>query len=183
MALFDSVIFDSVIFDTGSGATYTLTADGGTFSYSGGVASTLYGRILSADGGTFAYSGGAASTLYNRLLTAAGGAFSYSGASATLTYTTAGVVYTLNADGGVFGYTGAAASLLANRLLTADGGSFTYSGGNAEFDFNGYPQADAGAFVVSYRITGYTVLTASISDSARFSAIISQSTTVRYAVN
>jgi hypothetical protein len=46
-----------------------------------------------------------------------------------------------------------------------------------------YPQADAGAFVVSYRIAGDTVLTASISESTRFSAIISQSTTVRYMVS
>lgn len=188
-----------------SGGTYTLTADGATFSYmgaaantlfnrqlssdgatysySGGAASTLYNRRLSADGAVYAYIGGAASTLYNRRLPADGGAYSYSGAAATLTYTAAGVVYTLNADGAVFGYTGSAASLLANRALSADGGSFTYSDGNAEFDFNGYPQADANAYVVSYRIAGDTVLTASISDSARFSAIISQSTTVRYMVN
>lgn len=188
-----------------SGGTYTLSADGATFSYSGaaastlfnrqlpsdgatysysgGAASTLYNRRLSADGAVYAYSGGAAVTLYNRKLSADGGTYSYSGAAATLTYTAAGVVYTLNADGAVFGYTGSAASLLANRALTADGGSFTYSGGNSEFDFNGYPQADAGAFVVSYRIAGDTVLTASISESTRFSAIISQSTTVRYMVN
>lgn len=188
-----------------SGGTYTLSADGATFSYSGaaantlfnrqlpsdgatysysgGAASTLYNRRLSADGAVYAYSGGAAVTLYNRKLSADGGTYSYSGAAATLTYTAAGVVYTLNADGAVFGYTGAAAQLLANRVLAAEGGSFTYSGGNAEFDFNGYPQADAGAYVVSYRIAGDTVLTASISESTRFSAIISQSTTVRYMVN
>ncbi len=188
-----------------SGGTYTLTADGATFSYSGaaantlfnrqlpsdgatysysgGAASTLYNRRLSADGAVYAYSGGAAATLYNRRLSAAGGMYSYSGAAATLTYTAAGIVYTLNADGAVFGYTGAAASLLANRLLPADGGSFTYSGGSAEFDFNGYPQADANAYVVSYRIAGDTVLTASISESTRFSAIISQSTNIKYMVN
>ncbi len=188
-----------------SGGTYTLSADGATFSYSGaaastlfnrqlpsdgatysysgGAASTLYNRRLSADGTVYSYSGGAAAALYNRKLSADGGTYSYSGAAATLTYTATGVVYTLNADGAVFGYTGAAASLLANRALTADGGSFTYSGGSAEFDFNGYPQADANAFVVSYRIAGDTVLTASISESTRFSAIISQSTNIKYMVN
>jgi hypothetical protein len=188
-----------------SGGTYTLSADGATFSYtgaaantlfnrqlpsdgatysySGGIASTLYNRRLSSDGAVYAYSGGIASTLYNRKLSADGGTYIYSGAAATLTYTAAGVVYTLNADGGVFGYTGVAAQLLANRALSADGGSFTYSGGAAEFDFNGYPQADANAFVVSYRIAGDTVLTASISESTRFSAIISQSTNIRYMVN
>ncbi len=46
-----------------------------------------------------------------------------------------------------------------------------------------YPQADAGAYVVSYRIAGDTVLTASISESTRFSAIISQSTNIKYMVN
>lgn len=160
-----------------------LPSDGATYSYSGGAASTLYNRRLSADGAVYAYSGGAAATLYNRKLPADGGTYSYSGAAATLTYTAAGIVYTLNADGAVFGYTGSAAQLLANRALTADGGSFTYSGGNAEFDFNGYPQADANAFVVSYRIAGDTVLTASISESTRFSAIISQSTNIKYMVN
>ncbi len=46
-----------------------------------------------------------------------------------------------------------------------------------------YPQANANAFVVSYRIAGDTVLTASISESTRFSAIISQSTNIKYMVN
>lgn len=47
----------------------------------------------------------------------------------------------------------------------------------------GYPLANTDSYVVSYRISGDTVLTASISDTTCFSAIISQSTNIRYMVS
>lgn len=187
-----------------SGATYTLNADGGTFSYSGGIAATnynrvlqsdgasfsysggaaatLYNRILPADGSVYAYSGGAASTLYNRVLVSTGANFSYSGGAANFVYTPSGVVYTLNADGATYSYSGGNASLLMNRALISGGAAFTYSGGIATLRTSAYPSADLNAFTLSYRIAGDLVVTASIGTDTALNAIISQQTTIRYAV-
>lgn len=131
-----------VFYSTG-GTTYTLNADGGTFSYSGGAASLLMARILSANGGNFSYSGGTASLRLARRLQADGGAFNYSGADASLRYGRL-----LNAEGGAFAFSGGATGLLYGRTLQANGGSFGFSGGAASFDYTpvtGYVMVAEGA--------------------------------------
>jgi hypothetical protein len=92
-----------------SGATYQLTALGGTFSYSGAQASLLRRFKLQTLGATYAYIG----------------------ASANLTYVPTGTVYTLTALGGSFAYSGGSANVRANRKLIAQGGNYSYSGGQA----------------------------------------------------
>jgi hypothetical protein len=92
-----------------SGATYQLTALGGTFSYAGAQASLLRRFRLQTLGATYAYSG----------------------ASANLTYVPTGTVYTLTALGGSFSYSGGSANVRANRKLVAQGGNYSYSGGQA----------------------------------------------------
>ena len=88
-----------------------LAADGGTYSYSGNNANTLFNRRLVADGGVYSYSGNNANTLFNRRLVADGGVYSYSGNNANLVYTPAGA-FTLIADGGVYSYAGNNADLV-----------------------------------------------------------------------
>jgi hypothetical protein len=187
-----------------SSGSYTLTADGGTFSYSGAPANTLFNRLLSSDGATyaysggiaslllnrilqsdgasFAYSGGTASTLYNRVLSSAGSSFGYSGGIASLVYTPAGTVYTLNADGAIYSYSGGNASLLMNRSVIAYGVSYGYLGGDATLRSSAYPSASLDAYTVSYMMPTDTVLTASVGAQTVLNAIIEQSTTLRYSV-
>jgi hypothetical protein len=100
---------------------YTLTADGGTYTYSGNNANLLYSRILSADGGTYTYNGN----------------------DANLVYTPAGA-FTLAADGATYTYSGNNANLLYNRLLAADGGTYSYSGNNANLTYVPF----AGAYTI-----------------------------------
>jgi hypothetical protein len=47
------------------GASYTLTADGATYSYSGDNVNLLYARRLVADGTTYTYSGNNATLVYS----------------------------------------------------------------------------------------------------------------------
>lgn len=122
----------------GGGPTYTLVADGGTFTLSGGTANLVVGRKLAAAGGTYTLSGGAAGLVVGRKLAAAGGTFSLTGGDATLSYSGAGAAtYTLVAAGGTYALTGGAAALKVSRSLTAQGGTFTLSGGIATLTYSG----------------------------------------------
>ena len=88
-----------------SSTTYTLIADGGTYSYSGNNANTLFNRRLVADGGVYSYSGNNANTLFGRRVAA---------------------------DGGTYSYTGNNANTLFGRRVAADGGVYSYAGNNAD---------------------------------------------------
>ena len=90
---------------------YTIAADGGTYSYTGNAANVLFNRRLVADGGTYTYTGNNANTLFNRRLVADGGVYAYSGNNAALIYTPVGA-FTLLADGGVYSYSGNNANLV-----------------------------------------------------------------------
>lgn len=48
-----------------TGNSYTLTAEGGTYTYSGNNANLLYNRVLVAEGGTYSYSGNDANLIYS----------------------------------------------------------------------------------------------------------------------
>lgn len=131
---------------------YTLTAEPGMFTYSGGAANLLRGLRLGADVGSFSYTGADAGLQTNTTLTAENGDFTYtggdanllkgwrlaaetgtfvySGADATLIYTPVGG-YSLTADAGVFSYTGQNANLLRGLRLLAETGTFSYTGNDA----------------------------------------------------
>ena len=108
----------------GFGATYTLTAQGGTFSYSGASADLTYttsGTVytMTALGGSFSYSGGSVSLLRGFTVVAQGGSFSYAGGSADLTYVGGPVAYRLTALGATYVYSGRAAILTASGVVPA----------------------------------------------------------------
>jgi hypothetical protein len=109
---------------------YTLTAEGGAFSYSGADASTLLNRRLSANGRAFSYSGGNAALRANRKLSADGASFSYVGGIASLEYTEA-----------------------TKFILLADGAAFSYVGGAADFEYvQNFPDANPEDFTVTASI-------------------------------
>lgn len=139
-----------VIASAGGGPTYTLTAAAGTYTLTGnasgliasrvltaaqasftltGIAAGLKaGRVLTAAAATFTLTGIDAVLKASRVITAATGTFTLTGNDATLTYTPAGVDYTLTAGAGTFTLTGNAAGLVASRVLTADSGSYVLTG-------------------------------------------------------
>ena len=140
-------------------ATYTLNADGASWSYSGGEASTLLSRVLQADIQSLQYQSANAELLLNRLFQAGGSEWSYTAGVASLTYDTGAATYTLVADGASFGYSSANAGPLFNRLLPASGAQYSYSGGIASLTYSG---------AVSVRINGYTMSYGVVPISAAF---------------
>lgn len=129
-----------------------ITADAGTYSYTGTAANTVRGWKVTADPGLYSYIGTATNTLFNRGLIADPGSYSYTGTSATLTYTPSGA-FTLTADPGSYSYAGTDASVLFNSRLAADSGSYSYSGTDATLTYtpvNAYTiTADPGTYSYS----------------------------------
>jgi hypothetical protein len=166
---------------TADGGTYTysggaanlyynkkVTADTGTFSYTGGAAGLLYNRKIVADSVTYSYSGTAANTLYNRKLVADGGTFSYSGTAVDIL-----AALKLIADSGSFGYNGTDASLLYSRVFSADSATYSYVGGDATLTYGTVTSytltADAGSFSYSGNDANITVTRTLTADSGTFS--------------
>jgi hypothetical protein len=118
-------------FSEPAGATYTLSAAGGTFEMAGQATGLLAGYTLSAEPGSLALSGQSAGLPAGRLLPAAAGALSLTGFDAGLTYTPAPTGYTLSAEAGSLALGGQAAGLLAGRLLPAESGAVSLTGFDA----------------------------------------------------
>ena len=136
------------------GATYTLTADSGSFALTGQDAGLAFNRTLAAASGSFALTGQDAGLAFNRVLSAANGSYALDGQDVTLTYTPiSGATYTLGAASGSFALTGQDTGLAFNRVLTADTQSYSLSGDVAGLAFNRVLTADT----VSYALTGQDV--------------------------
>jgi hypothetical protein len=145
----------------------SITADGGTYAYTGTAANTLYNRRVAADPASLTYSGNNAGLLFNRKviaevggytysgnnagllnnrnLVADAGTYTYSGDNASLVYGTVGA-FTLTANTGSFSYSGNTANLVAGRKVVADTGAFSYSGNNANLLSGKRIVADVGTF-------------------------------------
>lgn len=134
-------------------AGYTITADGGTFSYTGGAANTLFNKKVAADAASFSYSGNTVDLKTTRVLTADSGSYAYTGTVADLEFGRK-----LVADGGLYTYTGQIADLEFGRKLTADAVSFALTGQNAGLLYKRLFQGDAASFAyngqdVSFKVT------------------------------
>lgn len=132
-----------------------VIADPGTYSYTGTAANTLYNRVITADPGTYSYTGTAANTLFNRAITADPGTYSYAGTDAATLYNRI-----MAADSGVYSYVGTDATLVYSTLgaytLVADSGTYSYSGTTANILYNRVLTADSGTY--SYSGTDANVL-------------------------
>ena len=111
----------------GGGGGSTLTADSGTYLYTGTDAQLLATRILKADTGAYLHTGSTVSLLKGFILTAQSGSYSYLGQDATLTYTPAGA-FILTADSGNYTYTGSNINFNRDRVIIASSGTYNYSG-------------------------------------------------------
>lgn len=107
---------------------YPLTANSGSYSYSGSSSTLSRGRPLTASSGSYTYTGSSATlnkgaALNNRELTANSGSYTYTGSTATLSRGRP-----LTASAGSYSYSGQSATVLRKRSLTASAGSYAYSG-------------------------------------------------------
>lgn len=123
---------------------YTLTAESGTYTYSGGAATALHGRLLTAENGSFPYSGGAGNALRGYGLVAETGSFPYAGGDANIKRD-----YMLSPETGSYPYSGGVAELLRNLLLSPETGTFPYSGGAADLFRGVLLSPESGAFPYS----------------------------------
>jgi len=109
-------------------AGYTMTADGGSFTLTGGTVGLLAGRNLAADGGAFTLTGGDASFVKGKGLGAEGGGYAMTGGDVTFRITRV-----MQASGGAFTLTGGDADFRSDYYITAEGGTFTHSGNDVTF--------------------------------------------------
>jgi hypothetical protein len=109
------------------GSGISITAESGTYLYSGTDAQLLTARILKADSGAYSYTGSTVNLLKGFVLTANSGSYSYLGQDATLTYTPAGA-FILTADSGNYTYTGANINFNRDRVIIAVSGTYNYNG-------------------------------------------------------
>lgn len=135
---------------TAGGTNYTLTANPGTYSLTGGAASLKVGRNITANAGAYTLTGGSAVLKVGRKITANAGSYALTGGSATLTKSVAGISYTLTANPGTYALSGGAASLKAGRQITALAGAYGVTGGSAQLKTGRVLTALAG----SYQVTG-----------------------------
>lgn len=131
---------------------FSMTADAGTFTFTGQSAALEQGYDLPAANATFTYSGQAALLERGYVMAAAQATFSYAGQAALLERG-----YNLVAGQTTFSYTGQAAILALGRALAAAAGSFGYSGQAVNLVRSIVSQASSGAFTYSGQIALLTL--------------------------
>lgn len=152
---------------SGGAASYTLTADSGTYTISGTDAEIDSGRNLAANSGTYSYSGTSVDLNQGFNLSADSGAYTYSGTDATLTYAPAGA-YDLTADSGSYSYSGTNAELDAGFNVSANSGSYSYSGTAVSLVFGYYMAANSGSYSYSGQNVGLDISGVLISASGTY---------------
>ena len=111
---------------------YTLTAEPGSYVYTGQTAGLLHHRLVSAGVGSYSYSGEDASLL--KLYSLAAGVSSYSLAGMAI-----GLLYhrLLSAATSSYSLSGVAAGLLWHRTVSAGIGAYIFTGYDADLVYTG----------------------------------------------
>lgn len=105
----------------------SITAESGTYTYTGSSAGLLATRILQANSGSYNYTGTDINLLRGFTLSANSGSYAYSGANVDLIFTPVGS-FTLTADTGTYSYSGTDINFSRNHVIIASSGTYTYSG-------------------------------------------------------
>lgn len=133
MASFQPNAFQPNAFQEGKAqsgaANYTITANSGTYSLTGQIATILKSRIVSAANGTYSLSGQVATVLRSKLVNAANGTYSLTGQAAAISYTPPAANYTITAECGVYSVTGQSATIAYVPITTSvQGGGIGHGG-------------------------------------------------------
>lgn len=123
---------------------FNLTADTGTYSFTGNAASLSRGLSLASSAGAFNEDGNNAALAVGRIVTGSTGVFLFTGNAATFTKTTASK--TLLADAGAFTSTGNDVGFNLSRKLTSSTGVYSATGNAAELQATRKATAASGAF-------------------------------------
>lgn len=105
---------------------YTLTADAGSYAWTGTAAGLLAAYRAAAGAGAYAEAGTAATLVAARRVSAAGAVYDWTGSAATLSFG-----YRMAADAGSHAWAGQAAGLLAGLRVAAAAGAASVSGAAA----------------------------------------------------
>lgn len=137
-----------------AGGSYTLIAQGGSYSLGGGSVVLKRDKLLIGSGGNYTLTGQNANLVKGRVLTAQAGAYSLTGASSNI-YRSKRIVST----GGAYNLTGANANLLKSKVLVAQGGTYTYTGQSVTITYTaGTVNYTLTALGGSYALTGASAL-------------------------
>lgn len=154
------------------GATYTITLDAGSYSftgqdvtllsnklislnsgiytYTGQNVDLLAGRSINLNAGNYAYAGQNINLLASRLISLESGNYTYTGQDVTIVYNpSGGPTYLLAIDAGAYNYSGQDTQLIANRTLSIGSGDYAYTGSNLSLRANRSISIDSGAYVVT----------------------------------
>lgn len=107
---------------------YTMAANGGSFSLTGGTATFPLTRRLDAQGAVFALSGGDAAFIKGKGIGAEGGVFAFSGGDAAFHITRR-----LDAGGSSYSLTGGDATFRKDYFIIGEGAEFIFAAGDAVF--------------------------------------------------
>ena len=135
----------SVTFSLQSAPTsFNLTADKGTYSFTGNAATLARAAVLASSSGNFIETGNAASLSHGFSLASSAGAFNQDGNNAALV-----VARLVTGSTGIFSFTGNAATFTkttASKTLLADAGAFTSTGNDAGFNLSRKLTSSTGAY-------------------------------------
>jgi len=135
---------------SGGGGSFSVAANGGTYSITGAAVTTKRGRVVAASGGSYAISGSAVTLRKNKPVAIAGGSYAITGTAVTLRH-----AWLLTASGGTYSVTGADVTLTksANKTVAANAGSYAITGSAVSL-LHGWKVAASGG---SYAISGSAV--------------------------
>ncbi len=145
--------------DTG-GIEYTLTADQGSFAFTGLDAKTVVETKVEAEQGSFAFSGQDVAFQLGRLVAAEFGTYGFTGLDATLN-----LGQSLSAETGTFAFAGQDVNFGGDSVLMAEIGTFGFAGLDAKTVLEAKVEAELGAFsftgedaklVAEYRVAAET---------------------------
>ena len=139
-----------------AGGASTLTADSGSYTYTGTTLELQRGLDLAVDSGSYAYTGTNIDFQRGLVIAADSGSYTYSGTNidllvgSVLVSESGAYVYTgtaidfaqgfgVVADSGAYVYTGTNVDFIEQRILTAESGSYIYTGTTANIFFSAVP--------------------------------------------
>ncbi len=137
----DIVLLGVAVKESAAAASYTLTADSGSYTYTGTDSAVSAGRYVAGDSGTYAYTGTGAGILVGYGLVADGGSYAVTGTAAQLL-----LAAHIASDAGSYALTGSTAGLLFGARITSDSGAYAVTGATAELSRDAHIASDAGAY-------------------------------------
>lgn len=166
----DAILGDLAVFTYTIAGGESITADSGSYSYTGAAAGLLLSALLSGDTEVYNYTGTAAGLNLGKSIATDTAQYTYTGTAAALTFAGVGN-FTLTADadsyiyngtaGDIFfgvvlaantdqyAYTGTAATLTHNLNLAADTAQYTYTGTVAALQSGRIMISESGSYIIT----------------------------------